>query len=65
MKMFRILTKFWRFPPNFHPIQSIPVVPLAPIIFATNLVKVIKSGVIGLGLSDHDLIYCARKTSLP
>ena len=27
--------------------------------------KVSQSGVIDLGLSDHDLIYCTRKTSLP
>ena len=27
--------------------------------------KVSQSGVIDLGLSDHDLIYCARETSLP
>ena len=27
--------------------------------------KVSHSGVIDLGLSDHDLIYCTRKTSLP
>ena len=27
--------------------------------------KVGLSGVIDLGLSDHDLIYCTRKTSLP
>ena len=27
--------------------------------------KVSQSGVIDLGFSDHDLIYCTRKTSLP
>ena len=27
--------------------------------------KVSQSGVIDLGLPDHDLIYCTRKTSLP
>ena len=27
--------------------------------------KVSQSGIIGLGLSDHDLIFCTRKTSLP
>ena len=27
--------------------------------------KVSQPGVIDLGLSDHDLIYCTRKTSLP
>ena len=27
--------------------------------------KVSQSDVINLGLSDHDLIYCTRKTSLP
>ena len=27
--------------------------------------KVSQSGVIDLGLSDHDLIYCTRKASLP
>ena len=27
--------------------------------------KVSRSGVIDLGLSDHDLIYCTRKSSLP
>ena len=26
--------------------------------------KIIQSGVIELGLSDHELIYCARKSSL-
>ena len=27
--------------------------------------KVNESGIIDLGLSEHDLIYCTRKTSLP
>ena len=27
--------------------------------------KVSQAGIIGLGLSDHDLIFCTRKTSLP
>ena len=26
--------------------------------------KIIQSGVIEMGLSDHELIYCSRKTSL-
>ena len=31
----------------------------------TNLVeKIIQSGIIEMGLSDHGLVYCARKTSL-
>ena len=34
-------------------------------IFTNSPDKVSQSGVIDLGLSDHDLIYCTRKTSLP